>query len=185
MVFLNDNYKVIHSHNSLKNESKSISITIDDGYKDTLDAIEILNNYNMPFSLFITTNFINKKNYLSESDIIQISDLHNAEIGSHGCKHRKLGDLSLTDQVYEISQSKKYLETTINKEIIGISYPHGSYNNDTFGILKKYNYKYALSSVKGINNLSSNKYLIKRNEIINSDNIKSLRKKIQGFYDYY
>ena len=42
-----------------------------------------------------------------------------------------------------------------------------------------------MSSLKGINNQSCNKYLLRRSEIINRDTIDSLKKKIIGYYDYY
>ena len=183
--FLYDNYKIIHAHQYTSYKLESISITIDDGYKDTLNAVDILNDKKIPFSLFITTNFINKNNYLSKNDIIQISKLQNSEIGSHGYNHLRLGTLSYKNQLNELSKSKSILEDITSKKILGISYPHGSFNHDTFTILEKLNYKHAFSSIKGINNTSSNKYLIKRNEIISSDDVNSLRKKINGFYDYY
>lgn len=183
--YLSDNYEIIYAYKSLEDSQKSISITIDDGYKDTLDAVDILNDYKIPFTLFITSGYIDQKGYLSRSDINQIAKLENAEIGSHGYNHSKLGLLNYHQQLFELTESKKVIEEIIGSPVSGLSFPHGSHNAETLSILKISNYDYAMSSIKGINNQSCDKYLLKRIEIINKDTIKSLRKKITGYYDYY
>ena len=63
--YLYDNYEF--SKISDKHSDKlTISITIDDGYKDTLDAIDYISRYQIPLSLYITTNMIGQKNYLNK-----------------------------------------------------------------------------------------------------------------------
>lgn len=183
--YLSDNYKIIFARNYQDIKGDSVSITIDDGYKDTLDAVDILSNYKIPFTLFITSGFLDKKNYLTTDDVIQISKLSNAEIGSHGCSHNRLGLLNYDQQVSELIESKKILEEIIGDSVYGLSFPHGSHNTETLSILEKSNYSYAMSSVKGINNEDCNKYLLRRIEIINKDTIKNLERKILGYYDYY
>ena len=66
-----------------------------------------------------------------------------------------------------------------------MSFPHGSYNEDTILLLKEIGYKYAATSKKGLNIEQTKNFLIYRSEIIASDMIKDLKKKIDGFYDYY
>ncbi len=185
MEYLTDNYKIIHAYKSLKESQKSISITIDDGYKDTLDAVDILNNHKIPFTLFVTSAYIGQEEYLSRNDIHQIAKLDNAEIGSHGYSHKKLGLLNYQQQLIELTKSKKDIEDITRKPVTGISFPHGSHNTDTLSLLESTSYAYAMSSLKGINNQSCNKYLLRRSEIINRDTIDSLKKKIIGYYDYY
>ena len=46
-------------------------------------------------------------------------------------------------------------------------------------------YDYAASSIKGKNTTKTNKYLLKRSEIIKSDSLSTIIKKINGYYDYY
>ncbi len=183
--YLSDNYKIIFAHNYQDVIGNSVSITIDDGYKDTLDAVDILSNNKIPFTLFVTSSFLDKKNYLTKDDVVQISKLSNAEIGSHGISHNRLGLLNYNQQISELIESKKILEEIIGDSICGVSFPHGSHNRETLRILEKSNYSYAMSSLKGINNKDCNKYLLKRIEIINKDTIKKLEKKILGYYDYY
>ena len=162
-----------------------MSITIDDGYKDNLDAIEILNKYNIPFTLYITTSTLDTEGYLSTEDIKSLSCLNNCEIGSHSFNHVRLNTISNEKIFYQLSESKKVIERIIGNKISGISYPHGSYNQYVLSILKSLGYDYAASSIKGKNIDSTNKYLLKRSEIIKSDSLKTITKKINGYYDYY
>ena len=86
---------------------------------------------------------------------------------------------------FNFKKSKIRIEEIINEKINSVSYPHGSYNSNIFAILDNLEYQYAFSSIKGLNNVSTNKYLLRRSEIISTDKVKDLNKKIKGFYDFY
>ena len=183
MVFIKDNYEVKPLSESYSNNI-SISITIDDGYKDTMYAADILNKLSIPFTLFISTDNIGLKDYLTKKNIKDLSNLSISEIGSHGKTHTRLGNLTTQDQDNEVKSSKIALEKIINQSIESISLPHGSYNNDTFDVIRNNNYKRIATSMKGFN-IANNNHIIKRSEIIKNDNINLLNKKIKGYYDYY
>ena len=184
LKYLQDNYRLTEFNDFTHNDI-SVSLSIDDGYKDTLDAIDNLNTNNIPFSLFITTDNINKHGYLTEKDLVDISKLTNSTIGSHGLSHTKLGSIPYDSQLREIRESKEILQKITSKKINSMSFPHGSYNNDTLNILTKLKYEFAACSKKGFNISETNKFQLNRSEIIASDKIIDLKRKIIGFYDYY
>jgi peptidoglycan/xylan/chitin deacetylase (PgdA/CDA1 family) len=180
-----DNFEIIPINKYMSHNTDTLSITIDDGYKDNLDAIEILNKYNVPFTLYVTSNTLDTEGYLSAEDIKSLSSLTNCEIGSHSYDHVKLDTISNDKILYQLSESKKILEGITGTKISGISYPHGSYNEYTLSILKSIGYEYASSSIKGKNTNKTNRYLLRRSEIIKSDSLSTITKKINGYYDYY
>ena len=180
-----DNFKIIPINKYMNHNVDTLSITIDDGYKDNLDAVEILNKYNIPFTLYVTLNTLDTEGYLSAEDIKSLSSLTNCEIGSHSYDHVRLGTISNDQILYQLSESKKMLESITGNRISGISYPHGSYNEYTLSVLKSIGYEYASSSIKGKNSKETNKYLLRRSEIIKSDSLSTITKKINGYYDYY
>ena len=184
LKYLKDNYKLTKINDFTHNEI-SVSLSIDDGYKDTLDAIDNLNTNNIPFSLFITADYINKDGYLSEKDLVDISKLPNSTIGSHGLRHVKLDSIPYDLQLKEISESKEILQKITSKEIDSMSFPHGSYNDDTLNILTKLKYQFSACSKKGFNTSETDKFQLNRSEIVASDKIIDLKRKIMGFYDYY
>ena len=73
----------------------------------------------------------------------------------------------------------------IDKDINTLSYPHGSFNQDTISIAKELGYVSAASSIKGFNNIKTHPFKMRRVEVIASDKIKELSKKIKGYYDFY
>ena len=184
MRYLHNNYHLTEV-NSFSENNLAISLSIDDGYKDTLEAINILVKFKIPFSLFITTSMIDKSGYLSKQDIIDISKIDYANIGTHGVNHIKLDTMNYNEQRLELDESKRILERITENHIISASYPHGSYNNDTLKIMSELGYHWGACSKKGFNNKSTDNRLLKRSEIIANDNIISLEKKIKGYYDYY
>jgi len=181
--YLTDTFKIATLNDF--NEELSVSLSIDDGYKDTIDAIDILTEYKVPFSLFITSSNIDKKGYLSKYDIANISKNEYSNIGTHGVNHIKLGKINKTNQYIELKNCKDVLEDIIANKIISLSYPHGSYNIDTLNIVQNLGYQWAACSTKGFNGIKTNRYLLNRSEIISTDTSIDLLKKIEGHYDYY
>ena len=181
--YLSNTFKITNLNDF--SEELSVSLSIDDGYKDTIEAIDILTEYKFPFSLFITSSNINKKGYLSKHDIANISQNEYSMIGTHGANHIKLGMIDKTNQYIELKNSKDIIEDIIAKEVSSLSYPHGSYNLDTINIAKDLGYQWAACSMKGFNGVKTNRYLLNRSEIISTDTSRDLLKKIEGHYDYY
>ena len=184
MRFIINNYEVTHVNNHDSGEI-NVSVTIDDGYKDTLNAIDILIKKNMPFTLYISPENLDKPDYLSSKDVKDISLINTCIIGTHGYSHRRLSTLNKTQQHTELQKSKIVLEELIGKEVNTLSYPHGSFNRDTISIAKQLGYKSAASSIKGFNNIKTDLFKMKRIEVIASDKLRELSKKIKGYYDFY
>lgn len=187
MRYIKDNYEILPLDNDYKNnlEKNSISITFDDGYKDNLIALEICQKYNIPFTLYITTDNINQDTYLSEVEILEFAKSDLCILGTHSTTHPHLASLAYDEQYHQLADSKKKLEDIISKEVYAMSYPHGSHNDDTLKIVQEVGYTMVGSSIVGINTKSNFDYKkIKRSEIVANDDIKLLSKKISGYYDY-
>ncbi len=187
ILYLKENYEIIPIDENYQNnlDRNSISITLDDGYKDNLIALELCEKYNIPFTLYISTGFIGKKHYLTEDEIRFFSKSNICRLGTHSVTHPHLDTLSYNKQFNELNDSKNRLEDIVGYKITEMSYPHGSYNNDTIKITEKLGYNLISSSHIGLNkNHNLDLKRLKRIEIIGSDNLIQLEKKILGYYDY-
>lgn len=187
ILYLKDNYELIFIDDKFSNnlDRNTLSITFDDGYKDNLYALELCEKYKIPFTLYITTNEIGNKNYLNKSEILEFEKSEYCILGTHSHTHPHLASLNYEAQFRELSNSKKILEDILSKEITHMSYPHGSYNEDTLEILDELRYNIVSSSHIGLNNINNlDLKRIKRIEIVSSDTISDLDKKIKGYYDY-
>ena len=183
MSYISTNYETVPLGKAHTN-GMTISITIDDGYEDTMRAAEVLNKYNIPFTIFMTSDYINNKNYLTKNNLRELHNNRLCEIGSHGKTHSKLGELSKSMQLNEISESKKSLEDILGTSIKSFSLPHGSHDTYTFPMIFEIGYERVATSKKGFN-VENSRQIIRRSEIIKSDTTKSINKKILGYYDFY
>lgn len=186
IIFLKDNYEIIQIDDNYKTNlnRKTVSITFDDGFKDNLYALELLEKYNIPFTLYITTDFIGKKNYLNEQELQLFHKSKLCNLGVHGKSHRHLDKLDYKEQYIELQESKLCLENLLGNSITQMSFPHGCYNESTLKILDILGYNAVSSSHIGLNEIKSlDLKRLKRIEIVASDNLKQLSKKIDGYYD--
>jgi peptidoglycan/xylan/chitin deacetylase (PgdA/CDA1 family) len=83
---------------------------------------------------------------MSDDDIIKCSKSPYIEIGSHGMLHQNLGNLPLTEAEDELRNSKAYLENLIQREVVSIGYPDGSYSRPLLDSAEKMGYFYQFAS---------------------------------------
>lgn len=179
---------VLSSDMLLKNEiDDGIIITFDDGYKDNIEiAAPLLIDNNIPFTIFVVTDFIRKNNkkFMNEFDLKKLSKNQLVNIGSHSKSHPRLTQCNDNDLKKEIFESKKYLEDILGKEVNKFAYPHGIFNQRVVDQVKNANYKLAFSSHYDVIKQKDNKFYLNRNEIWNSDNLTTLKSKINGDWDW-
>lgn len=153
-----------------------VCVTFDDGYRDNYTtALPILKKEQVPFSIYVTTGFIDNKQSmwwypnerlgLSRDELLDLDAESLCTIGAHTITHPKLENLSVQEQRVEIKQSKQYLESLLGHPVDHFSYPHGSYNDDTMGVLKECGFLTALMAWGGVVRRGDNPMLLHRIEI--------------------
>lgn len=169
---------VLSNYLFCKPKVNHLYITFDDGFLDNMDAVELLKNYGMKATLFITICGIGKTAFwerefsrlpmLSQSQIKHISSM-GMEIGSHGIHHYALEQLSPNDIHYELSVSKRRLEKLIGNPVAGLAYPHGRYNERVINIAREIGYSYACTTESGSLKHSKSEFQLKRLSIFSKD----------------
>jgi len=134
-----------------KKTGKVVGITFDDGFKNNLDVLPILQKFNFSATCYIISQNIGGINHwdldkgipknplMNENEVKQWID-SGMEIGSHTQNHVRLAECDVKIATKEIIQSKFDLETQFNCPIEHFCYPYGSYNNEIVAISKKAGY---------------------------------------------
>ncbi len=173
---------------SLDSASKSgVTITFDDGYRDTLTvAAKILDAKKLPFTVFVTSQNITSgnSNYLSQSQLIELSKIPGVTIGSHGHSHTHLAELSSLEVHNELRQSKEWLEQTIQKTVTTLSYPHGSFNAEVVRLAADTGYKFAATSKWGVYQVGTRPLEIPRIDVWGPDTKRTLQQKLCGKWNW-
>jgi len=130
---------------------KPIFITIDDGYKNNLNAYQIFQKLKSPAfqpaaTIFVISDYISRSNRLSSSDVKMLSDSGLFSIQSHTSTHPDL--LHTANYKEELQESKNKIEQTTGKPVIALSYPYGNTNQRVIAEVKKY-YMYGLTTTPG------------------------------------
>ncbi len=165
----------------------SICVTFDDGYIDNLTlALPILEKYEIPATVFVTAGKIGDEKpfywdiydektlkYLSRplnnDELIKLANSPLIEIGSHTTNHKRLSELSYSEQNKELLDSKVILENYLGKKVNIFSYPFGTskdFNNDSIEISKNL-FICACACEEGYIDLDSNIYKLPRNTVRN------------------
>ncbi|MBS4175116.1 polysaccharide deacetylase family protein [Bacillus sp. FJAT-49736] len=129
--------------------SKPIFITLDDGYKNNLNAFKTFQKlkteqFRPTATFFVISDFIGRSNRLSKSDLKMLADTGIVSVQSHTATHPDLTKVS--DYHDELAGSKEKIEGITGKEVIALSYPYGSYNVKVIEETKKY-YKFGITTI--------------------------------------
>jgi len=173
-----------------------VSITFDDGYQDNLlNALPLLEKYNAPATIFVTTGSIGQKasfewdmeyeesdraTFLNKDEIKKLAEHPLITIGAHTHTHPRLSDLSFEDQKDNILKSKNLLEEMTGTEIKTFAYPFGGkldFNKSSEKAVAELNFDVAFSNNGAIANNFSKKFSIPRINI-REYSAKELSKKI-------
>ena len=170
-----------------RTDRSGITITFDDGYRDTLTiAAQTLADKKLPFTVFVSTANITSgdSKFLNRQELIELSNISGATIGSHGHAHTHLAKMPPQDVTSDLNHSKDWLEQIVQKPVTTLSYPHGSYNNDVVRIASEIGFEFAATSKWGVFEVGTKKLEIPRIDIWSQDSRKVLQQKLLGQWDW-
>jgi peptidoglycan/xylan/chitin deacetylase (PgdA/CDA1 family) len=130
-------------------EKGQIEICFDDAYLGLHDNIELIKEQNIPIHLFVISSYMNKENYISKEQLIELNKLKQIAISSHTHQHKILNQLSEIEIIEELQKSKNYLDNLLNKTIDSICFPEGKFNKIVIHLAKKIGYERQYSSLPG------------------------------------
>ena len=145
---------------------KCFAISFDDGYDNVCEnALPYLEKWGIPYTLFLTTDFIETEGYITRERILQLKSSKLCEIGGHTKTHPWLAKLNGKETCRELGESKVFLETMLDNDVRYLAYPYGSLNAVklyTIKAAKWGGYLYAFSTFNVSNRFFNYKYFYPR-----------------------
>lgn len=148
---------------------KAFLLTFDDGYKNVLSAVPILQKLKIRpvLSVICDTAHVNSevlgtnKPLLSWKEIRELSD-NGWDIASHSGTHPDLSSLPTKELDTEIHTSKKVVEEKIQKAVFAFTYPKGKYTHEVLDAVHAAQYDIAFSMDDGFIDRSVSRFRIPR-----------------------
>ncbi len=179
IIFLSDLEKYLK--NNCFPHKNLVIFTADDGWDDNfINLYPIAKKYSIKFHLSIISGFAQeerKANFMTKSEVKQVSDDENFEIIGHTKNHVDLRFLDDKTAQNEICKSKNDLEISNGKKINTLIYPAGKYNQNTIEIAKNCDYSFWFTTKGGIStvdDLKNKPFELKRIRVSRDTNISTL-----------
>ena len=154
---------------------RSVVLTFDDGWRNVLQAVPVLNRHNFKASFWIITGKGIGGEYLDWSDIEKLAQNPRFEIGSHTVTHPwdpkdnlvtwsqgKVPGSGLSDVRLELSESKQTLEEHLGRKVRYLAWPCGWYTEELIRLAQEAGYEALLTAEAGPNYEGSDPLKIKR-----------------------
>ena len=165
---INDfNYEFIHPKEfqnsfNIPKKQKKVLLTIDDAFESFYnEAWPILKRNKIPFVLFVSTQPVGNKGYMTWKQIKEIEKEKFAVIGHHSHSHEYLIDWSENDFISDIEKSNKIFKEKLGYVPTLFSYPFGEYSDFMKNYISK-NFNYAFGQHSGVIDLNKGKFELPR-----------------------
>ena len=141
---------------------KKILITIDDAFSSFYEnAWPFLKENKIPFILFVSTQPVGKKGYMTWDQIKEVEKENFAFIGNHSHSHEYLLDFSFSDFKKDIDNSIRIFNEKLGYNPIFFSYPFGEYNLEQINYIKE-KFKYGFGQHSGVIDVNKDVYELPR-----------------------
>lgn len=135
-----------YMNGKIKLPKKTVALTFDDGWKDNVEAAQVLAKYDMAGTFYIISGFFTSPKYVNEQDVKNLSSNPKFEIGAHSHTHfkkweGKLAELDLCTMAKEIAASKVVLERLIKREVPSLAWPYGHSTTQAVRVAEQLGFK--------------------------------------------
>jgi peptidoglycan/xylan/chitin deacetylase (PgdA/CDA1 family) len=105
---------------------RAVAVTFDDGFTDTLGAVERLRSAGISSTVYVTSSRVEREDGIAIVDLRAIA-AGGGEIGAHSVSHPYLDVVADDAAVNEIVESKRSLEDRLGIDVATFAYPHGAH----------------------------------------------------------
>ncbi|MDA9696689.1 polysaccharide deacetylase family protein [Candidatus Pelagibacter sp.] len=147
---------------NIPKSKKEILVTIDDAFESFYtEAWPYLKENKIPFILFVSTEPVGKRGYMTWEQIKEIESNDFAFIGHHSHTHEYLIDVNNEDFIFDIETANKIFLRELGYVPSLFSYPFGEYSKFMKDYISK-NFKYAFGQHSGVIDLNKDKFELPR-----------------------
>lgn len=128
---------------------KALTLSYDDGVRQDKRLIKIMQKYGLKGTFNLNSGLLGDQNYTEEKgrmsmcEALELYPNSGMEIAVHGHKHLSLHAVDSTSAVYDVLHDRMELERIFDRNVTGMAYANGAYNDDVVNILRYCGIKYS------------------------------------------
>lgn len=175
-----------------------IAVTFDDGFRNAVEnAFPEMLARKIPATLFVVTGYLGKtpdwikkpahKNapeMLITADQLKALPNEMVKIGSHCVTHPKLTSLNKEQIISELSESKKYLESLLERNITTLAFPYDDYNDQVVKLAREAGYLHVFKDIPTYPISITDSFLLGRIDVSPEDWGIEYLLKLKGAYQW-
>jgi peptidoglycan/xylan/chitin deacetylase (PgdA/CDA1 family) len=160
---------------------RAVAITFDDGYDDTLEAIELLCERGLRATVYVTTGQVGAKSMIGRDQLRLLADWPDAvELGAHSVTHPRLDELSLSEMESEVCDSKRQLEQLLGRRVETFAYPHGAYDRRVREAVMAAGFQSAAAVKNGLSHREDDPYALARVTVMATTSARRIEMLLTG-----
>jgi peptidoglycan/xylan/chitin deacetylase (PgdA/CDA1 family) len=145
--------------------SRPVVITLDDGYRDLYTAAyPILRAHGFTAVAYIVPGFVGWPQYITHDQLLEM-DRSGIEIASHTMSHANLAKMSWGSTMYELVESRRWLEGVVGHPVIDFAYPSGQFTRQTVAAVQSAGYDTAVTELESIVHSRADRYVWSRTRV--------------------
>ena len=161
---------------------RCVGITFDDGFGDTVDAVELLSRQGLRSTVYVTTGSVGTANMISERQLEVLAGWRaSVELGAHTVTHPYLDELTLTAAEDEIRSSKAALEQLIDRPVDSFAYPHGAHDARVRGLVVESGYRSAAAVKNVISHAGDDPWAVARWTARSTTSVDDVERFLEGW----
>ena len=147
---------------SQEKPKKKFLLTIDDGYNSFYNhAWPFLQENEVPFIIFISTEAVGKQGYMNWEQIKEIEKYDFVSIGNHSHSHDYLVNFNFEEFQKDILKSIEIFKTNLGYNPVFFSYPFGEWDSKQKNFISEY-FDFAFGQHSGVIDLNKDQYELPR-----------------------
>ncbi|MBR1867849.1 MAG: polysaccharide deacetylase family protein, partial [Clostridia bacterium] len=113
---------------------KCVTLSYDDGNKDDIRLVEIMNYYGLKGTFNVNSGMFGEGARMSAEETKKLYEENGQEVAVHGVEHLSLTEVDKAIAMNEIIEDRKNLERLFGKQVRGMAYANGSYDEEIMKI---------------------------------------------------
>ncbi|HEY7138099.1 MAG TPA: polysaccharide deacetylase family protein [Acidimicrobiia bacterium] len=159
---------------------RPLVVTFDDGFLDTLGAVDALLAASIPATVYVTAAYLAQPGMMQPDDVTRLGASPGVELGAHGMTHRRLDELTTEHVRRELVGSQRLVADLTQRPCQTFAYPHGSHDRRTLEVARESGYASAVAVKNALSHVLDDPFALARVTVERGSGTATVERALDG-----